>query len=216
MKNFFVFLLTLTFAWLAWLAWYPPAPTHTIHNVRMALPDIEPLDAGPWRILTRRMVWKQAVDDMQKRLNEAGLPAEIIQTREPIELHAFDDPRTFNTFADAGIAKDVWEKQGIDADIAKLEENGITTYRITLGRFYLTEYAERMQEELKKSQHAYIYDRRTTELPSYRFAFSAMSKSEAAILWKRLENIGLAEPVIIQESEFKKLYGNKAANLSNK
>jgi len=216
MKNFFVFLLTLTFAWLAWLAWYPPATPNTTHSVRMALPNIEPLDAGPWRILTRRMVWKQAVDDMEKRLNEAGLTPEVIQTREPIELHAFDDPRSFSSFAAAGLAKEIWEKQGIDADIAKLEENNITTYKVTLGRFYLTEYAERMQEELKKSQQAYTYERRTTELPSYRFVFPAMSKNEAAILWKRLENIGIADPVIIQQREFEKLYGNKSANLSNK
>jgi len=36
-----------------------------------------------------------------------------------------------------------------------------------------------------------------------------MNKDEAEIMWNRLQNIGLAGPVIMQENEFKQLYSTQ-------
>jgi len=173
----------------------------------MTIPETQSLELGPWRVISRRMVWKKAVDGMQKRLLDAGLKAEVIQKREPVELHAFDDPRIFEKESEAGKVKAMWQKLGIEADVLKhLTKDDQHVFKVGLGRFYMSEYAEAMQEELKKTQKPYHYERRMVSIPSYHFVFPPMTKGEAEIIWKRLQNIGIADPVIIQQSEFKKLY----------
>jgi len=202
---------------LTWQAWNPPnLPTQPKQSY-LAVPDMPIAEAVLWRVISRRMVWKQAVDDMEKRLLKEGFEPEIIQRREPVELHTFDDPRTFKTRSEAEKVKARWEKLGIDADLLRhQDEGGKSDFKVGLGRFYISEYAETMQENIKKTLQAYNYERRTVRIPSYRFAFPAMSKSQAENLWKRLQNTGVTDPVIIQKSKFDKLYTNKSANRSNK
>jgi hypothetical protein len=202
---------------LVWFAWNPPIAQTSINSVSIPIPNIKPLDAGPWRVITRRMVWKQGVDDMEERLLDAGLKPEIIQKREPTELHAFDDPRIFQSFGEASKVKAMWNKLGIDADVLNhLTKDDKPVFKVGLGRFYLIEYAQRMQEKLKKTKLPYIYEQRTVTIPGYRFVFPAMSKDEAEILWKRLQDMGVGDPVVIQQQEFEKLYANKSEKRSNK
>jgi len=217
MRRFFAFCFVSIAIALTWLAWNPPAAQHTITRVHMPIPDIQNLEAGPWRVITRRMVWKTGVDSMQKRLLNAGFNPQLISKREPVELHAFDDPGIFLTESEAYKVKAKWRELGIEADVLHhLTKDDEQVFKVGLGRFYMSEYAESMQEELKRTKQPYNYERRTVNIPSYHFVFPAMTKSEAQVLWKHLQNMGIADPVIIQASEFEKLYANKSANLSNK
>jgi len=191
-----------------WIAWHPPMPPAPQAPIHIAIPDLQPLESGKWRIITHRMVWKKAVDDMKKRLLDSGFKTTLIEKREPVELHAFDDPRIVDSFKKAGKIKAGWEKKGIDADVLKYkDDDGKTMFKVGLGRFYLSEYAQRTERQIKKLKKPYNYARRTVVIPSYRFVFPAVSKNEAKILWKRLQNIGVGEPVMIQAAEFDKLYG---------
>jgi hypothetical protein len=68
-----------------------------------------------------------------------------------------------------------------------------------------------MQERLKRIGKPYRYERRTVIIPAYRFVFNPMEKDKATKSWQKLQNLGIAEPVMMRESEFQKLYGKKPA-----
>ncbi len=207
MKRLFMFIFIAAMISLTWLAWNPPIVQNHLTRIHMPIPDIHSLDAGSWRVMTRRMISKQAVHGMQKRLSDVGFHPELIQKREPVELHAFDDPRIFKTQSEAGKVKAKWRALGVEADVLHhLSKDDKKVFKVGLGRFYMSEYAESMQEKLKRSKQPYNYERRTVSIPSYHFIFPAMTKGEAEILWKRLQNMGIADPVIMQQSEFKRLY----------
>ncbi|MDT8375618.1 MAG: hypothetical protein RQ867_02645 [Mariprofundaceae bacterium] len=207
MKQTLVAAALLLAAWLAWQAWQPPVVSQPGLTVRSALPEVE--DAGPelWRIVTRRMVWKQAIASMRDRLYREGFETRLIVIREPVELHAFDDPRSFKTMEEAEKVKEQWQKKKIDAEALKRE----VTYGVALGRFYITSYAEQMQARLKSIGLPYLYERRTVIVPAYRFVFEPMQKEQAEKSWKRLQNLGIADPAMMKESEFQRLYGTQAA-----
>ncbi len=192
--------------WLAWFAWQPPELSRPQTTIKRNLP--ENIDAGPemWRIVTKRMVWKKAIATMQDRLYKEGFETKLIVKHEPIQLHAFDDPGVFKTAAEAEKIKTVWRKKRVEAEVLKRE----ITYIVGLGRFYLTSYAEQMQERLKRIGKPYRYEQRTVVIPAYRFVFKPMEKSEATRSWKRLQNLGIADPVMMRESEFQKLYGKNS------
>jgi len=191
--------------WLAWTAWQPPQTPPTQTTVKSALPKNS--EAGPemWRIVTKRMVWKKAIASMRDRLYKEGFETQLIVKQEPIELHAFDDPGVFKTQAAAEKVKAVWRKKKIEAEVLKRE----ITYIVGLGRFFLTSFAEQMQERLKRIGRPYKYERRTVEIPAYRFVFNPMEKDKATKSWKRLQDLGIADPVMMRESEFQELYGKK-------
>ncbi len=217
MKRALVWLIMMATIIVTWLAWNPPMIQTHSNAVYLPIPNIKPLDTGPWRVITRRMVWKKGVDDMYKRLVATGLSPEVIERPEPIELHAFDDVGVFKTFAEAAKIKAVWQKLGVDADVLKhLTKDNQTVFKVGLGRFYLLEYAKRMQKQLQQTKRPYQYEQRTVIIPAYRFVFPPMDKDDAEVLWKRLQDMGVGDPVIIQQQEFEKLYANKSANLSNK
>ncbi len=205
MKQGVVAIALLLAAWLAWQAWQPPVVTHSGTTVRSTLPVME--DAGPelWRIVTKRMVWKQAISSLRDRLYREGFETELVVKREPVELHAFDDPDSFKTQADAEKVKAKWRKKKINAEVVKRE----VTYAVALGRFYLTSYAEQMQSRLKTIGLPYSYERRTVTIPAYRFVFKPMQKDEAEKSWKKLQNLGIAEPAMMKESQFQRLFGKK-------
>ncbi|MDX8396785.1 MAG: hypothetical protein R8K49_00535 [Mariprofundaceae bacterium] len=209
MKKTFIFILIMLASWLTWTAWNPPTPHTLASSVHLPLPNIQPLNSGPWRVLTRRLVWKKAVDDMQERLRNAGLSPQLLHKKEDVGLHVFDDAQTFDSRKQAKVAEQAWQKLKFDTSIFQLKGSEPPQFKIGLGRFYLTEYAERIQENLRKSKRPYQYERRTVTIPSFHFVFPSMSKDNAKIMWNRLQNLGIADPVIMQESEFKRLYPKK-------
>jgi hypothetical protein len=153
------------------------------------------------------MVWKEAIASLRDRLYKEGFETQLIVKQEPIELHAFDDARVFKSQASAEKVKNEWRKKKIEAEVLKRE----ITYVVGLGRFYLTSYAEQMQERLKRIGMPYHYERRTVTIPAYRFVFNPMNKEEATRSWQKLQDLGIADPVMIRESEYQKVYGKKPA-----
>lgn len=207
MKQPLVIAAMIAAAWLAWQAWQPPTPITSTSTVRSVVPENK--YAGPelWRIVTKRMVWKKAISSMRDRLYKEGFETQLIVKREPVELHTFDDPHSYKTLAEAEKAKENWRKKKIDAEVIKRE----VTFTVALGRFYLTSYAEQMQERLKRIGKPYRYDKRTVVIPAYRFVFNPMEKDEATKSWERLQNLGIADPVMMRESEYQKVYGKNPA-----
>jgi len=217
MKRLLIWLAISASMAFTWLAWNPPSLQNRLTRIHIPIPETVSLNSGPWRVVTRRMISKQAVHGMQTRLLEAGLHPSIVQKREPVELHAFDDPNIFIKQSEAEKVKAKWRAMGVDADVLHhLTKDDKKAFKVGLGRFYMSEYAEAMQEQLKKSKQPYNYERRMVNIPSYHFIFPAMTKGEAEILWKRLQNIGLADPVIIQQSEFERLYPNASTQQISK
>jgi len=220
MGKFFGVVLVGMMAFLAWWAWNPPFLMTQLQQVRFSIPNISPLEAGKWRVVTRRIVWKKTVKAMRKELNDMGFPLTLIRKREPIELHAFDDVHLFSSRKEALAAQAWWNKQHIDAAVFDVaHQKGKQGYRVELGRYYLSAYAKEAQKELKQVGKPYSYEKRQVMIPSYRFAFPVMMKSEAEILWRRLQNMGVADPVMMQAVKFNELYknyANKSAKRSNK
>ena len=73
MKNIIGFLTAIGLSWVAWQAWFPPETISEQADVRAWLPPRPDLGAGEqekWRVFTRRMVWKKAVESFQERLKE--------------------------------------------------------------------------------------------------------------------------------------------------
>jgi len=200
-------LLLLLLASLVWASWHrpkTPAPTHNHIRVPVPLAGSGNADeASGWRIVTRKLVWKEAAQSMQKRLQKAGLEVIPITRRETVELYAFDDPHTFASRQAAARVESAWRKHGIDAEIIKLDDH----YGVALGRFFLPEHAERQRQSLEKSGMKYRYEKRTIKIPVYRFTFPPTSHSEAQKRWKRLEDMGIADPAMIREDRFTSLYG---------
>lgn len=207
MKQLAVTLLIVVCGFIAWQAWQPPATPGQQSSVRASIPQTGDQPQQMWRVVTHRMVWKQAVIELENRLQESGIAMERIMRKEPVELHAFDDPGTFETEAEAYKVKAMWREKGVEADVLKRE----ITYGVGLGRFFLIDYAERMQSRLKQIGVPYQYERRTVVIPAYRFASDSMDKPEAEKLWKTLQNMGVGSPVLIPESRFAELYGQESA-----
>jgi len=167
----------------------------------------EPVNAKPtlWRVVTRRMVWKKAVEAMDKRLEETSLRVIPIGRKEEVELYAFDDVRAFTRRKDAARAKKVWEKRGFEASIIKPNEY----FGVALGRLYLAAYAKQLQRRLRKSGMKYRYERRMVNIPTWRFTFPAASHAEAEKLWQRIQALGVAEPSLMPENQFQAMYSTK-------
>jgi len=195
----------LVSAWLAWAAWQPPTPRLQPITVKASVPKNKYAEEDMWRIVTKRMVWKEAIATMRDRLYKEGFETQLIVKKEPIELHAFDDPRVFKTQAGAERVKAEWRKKKIEAEVLKRE----ITYVVGLGRFFLTSYAEQMQERLKRIGKPYHYERRTVVIPAYRFVFKPMGRIEAEKAWRKLQNLGIAEPVMMRETEYQETFGKK-------
>jgi len=205
MRSFASALLVVAAAWLAWVVWRPAPPPFPEPPVRQALPQQEGVPQADLYVVTRRLVWKQAVADMGKRLKEAGLEPIDIHNREPVELHTFDDPTSFKSQRSAEKRKAEWRKAGISgAEVLK----SCGRFIVGLGRFYLTAYAEQMQNRLKRLGKPYKYERRNITIPAFRFAFGPMNQEAADQTWGKLQNMGLADPVVMPAAQFMDLYGS--------
>ena len=204
MKNILGFVVVLGLAWLTWNAWFPPATISQQADVKAWLPeppDLGAKEAEKWRVFTRRMVWKQGVDDFEKRLKEKGMEALVLERKEEVMLHVFDDPRTFDTFAKAAKARKEWTIGSVDI----LKRNDGKFY-LGLGRFYLTAYAEKREKVLNKTKKTYSYAQHRKVIPTYRFIFSPLPEKEAEILWKSIQDMGAVDPVMMTENEFNAMF----------
>jgi len=201
-KNITASIALVFLTWLAWTSWQPPQTVSVTQQIRMATP--EPMDTAPtlWRVVTRRLVWKKAAEAMDKRLEETGLRVIPIGRREEIELHAFDDARTFAKRKDAAHAKKAWEKRGFEASIIKPD----TRFGVALGRLYMSAYAKQLERRLRKNGMKYRYERRMVNIPTWRFTFPATSHTEAEKLWQRIQSMGVAEPSLMPETQFQMLF----------
>jgi len=204
-KSLASFILLVLLTWLAWTSWQSPVTIPEVRKIRATIPD--PIETRPalWRVVTRRMVWKKAAEAMYTRLEETGLRVVTIGHKEDVELHAFDDVRTFVKRKEAARAKRAWEKRGFEASIIKPEAR----FGVALGRLYLAAYAKQLQNRLRKNGMKYRYELRMVNIPTWRFTFPAASHAEAEKLWQRIQALGVAEPSLMPENQFRAMYGAK-------
>ncbi|MDX8389217.1 MAG: hypothetical protein R8M38_01875 [Mariprofundaceae bacterium] len=202
-------------AWLAWYAWNPPMIQND-YGVHILVPKLSQQSqskkvnvqsnspARPqkapelWYVVTRKQAWKQAANMLKARLIDEGLRPVLISNHEPMTLNAFDDPRYFSHRKAAMAAKNAWEQVDIEADVLKSGDG----FRIGLGRFYLNHYAKRIKAQLDKIGAPYQYERREMMIATYRFTFAAMKKRQAEALWREVQSLGIAEPVLMDEQQF--------------
>lgn len=191
---------------LAWLSWTPPHPPPDQSSVHETLLNTPSTQGKPalWRVVTRRLVWGQAAKAMQQRLQQAGFSPILLQRREPVEMHAFDDATLYQDYPSAAKAAAVWRKSGFDANVI----NTTTGYLVGLGRFFITSYAEQMQQRLQRSGRHYRYQRRMVDIPTFRFTFPPADHAKASQLWQQVQNLGIAEPTLMPESRFEQMFGD--------
>ncbi len=204
MKNILGFLTAIGLSWVAWQAWFPPATISEQADVRAWLPPRPDLGVGEqekWRVFTRRMVWKKAVDAFHERLKDKNIEAIVLERNEEVMLHVFDDPRRFTSRKDAVKAEKDWKIK--EVDILQREDG---SFMLGLGRFYLPAYAEQRQDTLKKTGKAYVYEKHTKVIPTYRFIFPALPEQEAEMLWKSIQEMGAVDPVMMSENEFNAMF----------
>jgi hypothetical protein len=191
---------------LAWISWTPPTPPadqSAVHGTLLNTPGTQG-SAMLWRVVTRRLVWGQAAKAMRERLQQAGFDPILLQRKEPVEMHAFDDATLYQDYATAAKAAAEWHKLGFDANVIKAP----TAYLVGLGRFFIASYAEQMQERLQRAGTPYRYQRRLVDIPTFRFTFAPATHAEANALWQKLQNLGIADPTLMPESRFQLMFGD--------
>lgn len=204
MKNMLALLAIIGLAWVTWNVWFPSPTINTQSDVRAWLPqrpDMGTAEQENWRVFTRRMVWDKAVTSFQERLKEKNIEAVVLERKESVMLHVFDDPRIFKTSQEAEKEKKEWNIDGVD--ILKRDDG---TYMLGLARFYIADYAEKHQEILRKSGKQYTYKQQTKVIPTYRFIFPALPEVEAETLWRSIQEMGAVDPVMMSENEFNALF----------
>jgi hypothetical protein len=190
---------------LAWIAWSPAPPPSDESTVQGTLTEA-PAAGQPsaWRVVTRRLVWGQAAKSMQQRLQQAGFSPIMLERRENVPMHAFDDATIYPSAESASAAAAAWGKLGFQANIIKTPDG----YLVGLGRFFIASYAEQMQTRLKKAGRPYRYQQRMVEIPTFRFTFAPTNHDAAKKLWQRLQDLGIADPVLMPQSRFDQMYGD--------
>jgi len=215
MKKVVRIFLLLLFVLLAWLAWLKPAPAPAPAAARIPMPAqphsgaFQPEGVETvWRVITRRVISREAVNSLTKLLKSMGLEPITIRNQEDVTLHAFDDATLYKSSAEASTASAIWRNHGIETTVIKAEEN---TYLIGLGRFYQTHFAEGMQARLREIGREFRYQQRTVPIPSWRFTFPPMEKGEADKLWKQLNDSGEIMPIVMPDPRFQELYGKPSS-----
>ncbi|MDQ6975146.1 MAG: hypothetical protein Q9M22_01125 [Mariprofundaceae bacterium] len=203
MRHLLVSLLLIALSWATWMVWVSPqqAPTPAAVDVYITAPPAS--TDGLWRVLTHRMVWKQGVHDLQRKLASIGLTPQLITRKERVKLYTFDDARTFISVASARGAQAAWQQHGImDVDVV-VKNSG---YGLGLGRYYIMEFARNTEQRLRRSGLPYKRDKRVVRIPAMRFVFPPMSRPKADTLWQKLQALGVGKPIIIRDEEFKRRY----------
>lgn len=206
-----IFLLLLSLA--ALLIWQKPASAPAPAVVRLPLPAPTIDNAikeesginSQWRVVTRRVISKDAIRSLSRRLTSMQLKPMTIRHQEEVILHAFDDAKLHKTAKAAWRASKTWRDQGIEVTIIEAKKE---VFLVGLGRFYQSNYALGMQERLKEIGKEFRYQQRTVPIPTSRFTFPPMQKDKAETLWKRLNDSGVIMPVLMPEKQFQALYGN--------
>ena len=191
--------------WAGWMVWQPPPEPVSlpVQMAQQALPD-RPGDApGLWRVVSRRMIVPKAAKALERSLLERGLTPITVAHQEEVELHAFDDPRTFDAREDAVQAREIWKKSGFEAELIGSDGR----FGVALGRLYMVAYAQALQRRLEQEKHPYTYHRRQVNIPTWRFTFAAAAYAEAKLLWSKVQAMGMADPVLMHESRFRSLFG---------
>lgn len=207
LKRGFSLLLLALLAWAGWMAWQAPAISVGERPVMQSLPD-RPGDAVElWRVVTRRMIVPKAADELGDSLRERGLAAIRVQHQEEVELHAFDDPRSFATREDALRVRAAWRKAGFEAELIRPDER----FGVALGRLYMAAYAQQLQSRLQASGRPFTYHRRQLFISTWRFTFAPQPYAEAVKLWSKVQAMGVADPVLMRESRFVAMFGAATA-----
>ena len=198
----FLFLLFFLAGWMAWAAWQPPVVAPTASSRPFALPE-RPGEAGAlWRVVSRRMIVPKAADALGEMLRKRGLSPLSIRRRETVELHAFDDPHSFAERKAAVRVRDAWKKAGFEAELTLSDGK----FGVALGRLYMAPYAQSLERRLKLSKRPYVYHRKELEIPTWRFTFAATPYAEAKRLWRRVQETGVADPVLMREARFRRMF----------
>jgi len=200
-KNIIGMAVTIALAWLAWTTWFPAPAVLQQADVRAWLPerlDIDGVKTERWRVYTRRMVWNKAVESFANQLKEKNIEAIMLNRKESVMLHVFDDPRRFVSYAEAKEAVKDWGNMDT-IDILRQSDG---SYMIGLGRFFIDDYANQHQENLRKIGKPFVYHKQSKVIPTFRFVFPPLMESEAEILWKNIQDMGAVDPVMMTESEF--------------
>lgn len=204
MRNMLVIALLATLSWATWTVWVTPKQTPFPAAVDVYITAPPRATDGLWRVLTHRMVWQQAVHDLQKKLLAVGLKPRLIKRKERVKLYVFDDTRSFTSLPLAQAALAAWNRHGIrDVNIIVMKGG---TYRLGLGRYYIMEYARNTEQRLQRSGLPYTRDKRVVRIPAMRFVFAPMLRPQADILWKKLQALGMSQPVIMRDEEFNQRY----------
>jgi len=204
-------ILTILLAISAWFFWQTPKPASAYFIFKTALPTHLAIDKSMnnnnsqqlWRIVTRRVISKDGLHALTKRLNEMNLKAIKIERREEVTMHAFDDNELFKNRNLANIAAKYWESHNISTNVIRARKG---VYLLSLGRFYQSAYATAMQKKLKNLNREHRYQQRIISIPTWRFTFKADSKTNSENLWRRLNRIGTITPVIMSEKSFQAHY----------
>ncbi len=206
-RRLLVVLLVTLLSWLAWSAWIPDPPPEEPVAVEIYVQP-PPSDAhARWRVLTHRMVWKQAVADLQRTLRHAGLRPSLLRRREAVELFVFDDARKFSSRKAAMDACAAWRAHGVECDVQRLDSR---LFILAVGRFYIPEFARQHERKLQDSGLPYRVTQRTVRIPTMRFVFPPMPRQQAEALWRKLRSMGLGQPVMLEEEAYRELYGPEA------
>jgi len=195
---------------LLWLSWQKPLRTTPALTLQHALPDEQRTSkADParqrWRVLTHRVLSKEGIAALKKRLEAMGLHPVAIRSMEDVTMHAFDDAVIFKTSRKAHRAEKIWRKHKIETHLIRVEK-GI--YLLSLGRLYQVRYAELLEKDLDRVGRKYRYQKRLVPIPVVRFTFAPSDKPEAEQLWKRLNDAGVMMPSLMPENRFNERYGN--------
>jgi len=186
---------------IAWMSWQPPQLSPDPKPIRTSYEAAE-FNQARWLVLTRPIVWKKAADALKLRLQDGGFKPITIQRRETISLHAFDDERTFSRREAAVKAMREWERLDVEATITLNNDR----FGVSLGRFYLPEYATRMENKLNALGRPYRYSRKQMEIDVYRYTFAPARQRQAEKLWREIQATGLADPVLMTETRMQTMF----------
>ena len=78
-------------------------------------------------------------------------------------------------------------------------------FGVSLGRYFMPEYAKRMEKTLNDAGRPYQYARRQMKIDVYRFTFPPANQQEAETLWRQVQATGLADPVLMTETRLKSM-----------
>ncbi len=210
MRMLSYLLLAALLGWLVWTGWHPPASVSR-NAIHFPLPN-DTEKAVLWRVVTRRVISMPSLQGMIGQFSRAELYPAIFSRNEEVELHAFEDMRSFTTGKEAARARDEWIRLKLNADIIRRDGS----FRIALGRFFMAAHASHVHAQLKKTGRPFRYEKRHVAIPVRRFTFRPLPLARAQQLWKKVKELGFADPVLMPERQFADIYGKTGSGHQSK